>query len=388
MTTRQITITLAILLLVVGAGGFAYLRSQKAPAETKPPTKGVKMVKVRQVENQTIKTDISLTGRLVAKQMIEVFAEVSGLLMPDNNRFKEGNYYKKGQALIQIDDREHQMNLLAQKSSLMNQITLMLPDLKTDYPESFPNWEGYLKEMDIKETLRELPEPVSDQERYFVSAKNIYNLYYTIQSLETRSDKYQIQAPFNGVVTEANIFEGTLVRSGQKLGEFINPYVYELEAAVDVNDISFFKIGDQVILTSNDMVGEWKGRVSRISDRIDPNTQTLRVFITTSGKQLKEGMYLNASVQGNIVKDALEISRALLINNDQVYVVQDSLLKLQQVEPVFMGAKSAIVKGLEGGTTLVDESVVGAYEGLKVGPYREGESTESTPETEEIAETI
>lgn len=386
MTSRQITIALGILLLIGGAGTFNYLKSQKPPAETKPPSKGVKMVKVMSVENQTIKTDISLTGRLAAKQKIEVFAEVTGLLMPDNNRFKEGNYYKKGQPLIQIDDREHQMNLLAQKSSLMNQITLMLPDLKTDYEESFPNWESYLRDMDIKQPLKELPEPVSDQERYFVSAKNIYNLYYTIQSLETRSDKYKIQAPFNGVVTESNIFEGTLVRVGQKLGEFINPYTYELEAAVDVNEITFFNIGDQVELTSNELDGSWKGRVSRISDRIDPNTQTLRVFITTSGKMLKEGMYLNASVKGNTIKDALEIPRALLVNKDEVYIVEDSLLKLHKIEPVFLGAKSAIIKGVENGTVLVEESVVGAYEGLKVGPYREGVANE--PSTGEISETI
>ncbi|MEM8901372.1 MAG: HlyD family efflux transporter periplasmic adaptor subunit, partial [Bacteroidota bacterium] len=180
---------------------------------------------------------------------------------------------------------------------------------------------------------------------------------------------YTLKAPFSGVVTESNIFEGTLVRTGQKLGEFINPYVYELEAAVDVNDTEFLRVGDQVTLSSNDLAGEWKGRVSRISDRIDPNTQTLRVFITTSGKQLKEGMYLNASVKGRIVKDALEISRALLVDDTKVYVVMDSVMKLHTIDPVYYSANTAIVKGLPEGTTLVNESVIGAYEGLKVGTY-------------------
>ncbi len=95
---------------------------------------------------------------------------------------------------------------------------------------------------------------------------------------------------------------------------------------MDVNDIVFLRVGDQVSLSSNDLSGTWKGRVSRISDRIDPNTQTLRVFITTSGKQLKEGMYLNASVKGRTVKDALEVSRNLLVDDTKVYVVMDSVM--------------------------------------------------------------
>ncbi|MEM8898422.1 MAG: efflux RND transporter periplasmic adaptor subunit, partial [Bacteroidota bacterium] len=160
MTTRKITIALAIVLLIVGAIVLNVLNSQKKPAERKPPSKGLKMVKVVPVKNETLDTKVELTGRLIAKEKIEVFTEVSGVLLPDNNRFKEGNYYKKGQALISIDDTEHQMNLLAQKSSLMNQITLMLPDLKTDYEESFPNWESYLRDMDIKQPLKELPEAV------------------------------------------------------------------------------------------------------------------------------------------------------------------------------------------------------------------------------------
>ena len=61
----------------------------------------------------------------------------------------------------------------------MNQITLMLPDLKSDYPDSFPAWEKYLKEMNIEEALSALPSPISDQERYFISARNLYNLYYS-----------------------------------------------------------------------------------------------------------------------------------------------------------------------------------------------------------------
>ena len=78
----------------------------------------------------------------------------------------------------------------------MNQITLMLPDLKSDYAESFPAWEAYLQNLDPEKPLAPLPDPATNQEKYFVSARNLYNLYYTIQSQEKRLTKYHSPGSF------------------------------------------------------------------------------------------------------------------------------------------------------------------------------------------------
>ncbi len=368
---RQISVIVAIVLLVIGAATANFLKSQKEPAERKPPTREDKMVKSIIVKNTAVQAEIEITGRLTAKNRIEVFAEVGGVLLPTNPVFKEGNYFKKGSSLIRIDDDEHRLNLLAQKSNLQNQITLMLPDLKTDYIESFPHWQKYINEFDVEEDLKPLPEHVSEQEQYFVSARNIYNLYYTIKSLEERTTKYTIRAPYNGVVAQSNINEGTLVRVGQKLGEFIDPYRYELEAAVNEDEIDFVEVGDKVQLYSDNMKGSWQGTVGRISSSVEPTTQTIKVFIEVSGKDLREGMYLNANIKGKTVQNAYVISRDLLIDNHQIFIIKDSALTLQEVEPVYASGNSVIVKGITDGTEAMAENITGAYNGLKVTPYME-----------------
>lgn len=374
---RQISVIAAIILVIFGALAFNFLKNQKKPADRLPPIKTSKLVKSAVVENSSVPTEIEITGRLIALNRIEVFAEVGGILLRTPTPFKEGNYFKKGTSLIRIDDDESNLTLLAQKSNLQNQITLILPDLKSDYPKSFPNWEAYLKEFDVEENLENLPEPLTDQEQYFVSARNIYNLYYTIKSLEERSTKYTISAPFNGIVAESNINEGTLIRTGQKLGEFIDPYNYELEAAVNEDEIDFIKVGDQVEMNSENQAGSWKGTVSRISSKIDPNTQTIKVFIRTSGRDLREGMYLNANIRGETVNNAYVISRDLLLENNQIYLINnDSTLALQTVNPVYASGNRVIVKGLENGMTILAENITGAYNGLKVQTYME-EDTEN-----------
>jgi multidrug efflux pump subunit AcrA (membrane-fusion protein) len=343
-----------------------YLSSQKPVPQRKAPPKVVNTVKSRVVENKVIQTQINLTGRLEAKDKIEVFAEVGGVLKPDSRRFREGNYFNKGQILLSIDDEEARLNLLAQKSSLLNQITLIMPDLKLDYPEAFENWQAYLTRFDVTQPLYPLPKPTTDKERYFISVKNLHNLYYSIESAEARLKKYQVRAPFSGNVSESNITDGTLVRVGQKLGEFLNTSTYELEAAVTMQDLEYVKMGNKVTLRSNDISGEWQGTVSRISDKIDPNTQTVKVFITVSGSKLKEGMYLDATIMGKEIPGVVEIPRKSILKGDNVYVIRDSVLALQKIEPQHYNTNSVLVKGLEDGMLLVNETVIGAYEGMEV----------------------
>ncbi|MEM8886963.1 MAG: HlyD family efflux transporter periplasmic adaptor subunit [Bacteroidota bacterium] len=368
---RNITVGLAVGFLILSAVGFRFISGMKKPAELKEVSKVVKQVKGLEVKNTSLTTQLEITGRLQAAKKIEVFTEVGGTLLPNGNRFREGNFFKKGAVLVKVDNGEQMLGLLAQKSSLMNQITLMLPDLKSDYPSSFPNWQQYLDKMDVNKALEPLPEPVSDQEKYFVSARNLYNLYYNIQSQEKRMGKFTVHAPFNGALSQAMITEGTLVRAGQKLGEFMNTYTFELEASVNEGDIDLLRRGNKVELFADDKSKSWKGTVIRISNTIDPATQTVKVFISVSGEGLREGMYLSGTVNGRQLDNVFEISRNLLIDQDKVFLIQDSLLKIVEVEPLYLTSQNAIVSGLPNESIMMNEALIGAYEGLKVNTYFE-----------------
>ncbi|MDX2247066.1 MAG: efflux RND transporter periplasmic adaptor subunit [Bacteroidia bacterium] len=364
-----ISIGIAIAFLILAGSIAARISASRQPAPRVESVEKTKTVKVKKVQNAASSSLVEITGRLAAREKIEVYSEVGGVLKPESSRFREGNFFQKGNPLIVMDDQEPKLALLAQKSSLMNQITLMLPDMKTDFPASFPKWENYLASFDPDKTLQPLPQPGSDQEKYYLSARNLYNLYYSIKSQETRLAKYVIPAPFSGKVSESLITEGTLVRVGQKLGTFFNPSSYELEAAVNLQDLEFIRLGDQVELYSNDIEGNWKGTVRRISDVIDPNTQNASVFIATSGKELREGMYLSAKVKGKKLDQVTEISRNLLEENNQIFVIDNGALKLFTVTPVKYSSETVLVRGIPDGTEILDEAVIGAYEGMKVSTY-------------------
>ena len=206
----------------------------------------------------------------------------------------------------------------------------------------------------------------SEKERYFISGRGILTNYYNVKNQEQRLSKYRITAPFSGVVTEALVTEGTLVRSGQKLGEFIDTSVYELEVAVSKSYSDLLKLGEQVELVNLDNSKKYMGKVARINGNIDQLSQTIRAFIEVRDADLKEGMYLQANLNTKEEAQAIEIDRGLLLEGDKIFVVRDSILDMIDVKPVFFSDKKVVLKEVPDGTAILSKPVIGAYAGMLV----------------------
>lgn len=366
-TVRQISIVGAVVLLA----GFIFLSqklSQSEPLETRMnnPLKQAPVVGVEKVENTTIPFSIPVEGRLVAYDKIDLFSEVNGALLKSNHPFKEGAHYQKGDLILKIDDQEAQLSLRAQKSALLNALTQFMPDLKIDYPESFPNWKNYLDTYNLETPLPPFPDPVSNQEKLFIASRNVLNQYYSIKSMEARLDKYSIYAPFSGVITEALIHPGAIVRANQKLGVLMNTNVYELEATLPVRELKYIRVGNNVTVSSEDMDKEWTGTVKRINNLIDPATQTATLYIGLSGSDLREGMYLKGQVLSGMLEEAFKLNRDLLVDQKYVFLLKDSVLERTPVVIERMEGNYALVKGLPEGALLLTNRIPNAYNGMRV----------------------
>lgn len=364
---RVVFAVLGIAVVFAGINISKNLSTKKAPPKTRTAA-GPRIVPVdiMYAQSGTIPHDMLVQGTLSAFDKIQIFSEVTGVLEETSRPFKVGSYFKKGDMLAQINKEEAELSLQAQKSALQNAITQFMPDLKIDYKESFRQWQHYLNEFDVYAPLNPFPDPINDQEKYFIASKNIHNQYFNIKSAEARLEKYEIFAPFNGVLTETNINPGAVVRVGQSLGQLMNKSNFEMEATVPLSDLQYLRVGNPVGLYSDDIAGKWSGTIKRISDQIDPSTQTVKVFISVSGSNLREGMYLKGDVKAKSFEQAMKIPRELLIDQESVYVVQDSILRLQKVEVLEIKPDFAILRGVEDGTPLLKDKVAGAFSGMKV----------------------
>lgn len=365
------TILSVLLGIVVIVGAFFLSRIIANSKEDRRPTtqKVIKTVFVDTVTNGTVPIVVPANGSLVAKRRVELYAEVQGVFRPGNQPFKPGQKYRKGQTLIRIDASEYYASVQSAKSDLYNLITSIMPDLQLDYPDDFPKWQQYLTNFDLEKTTPPLPKVTSEKEKYFITGRGIYTSYYNVKNLEQRLTKYTIAAPFTGILTEALVTEGTLVRSGQKLGEFIETGTYELEVAISKTYADFLKVGEEVKLYNLNKTQEFVGRVIRINGRVDQASQTITAFIEVKGENLKEGQYLEASLNAKNEENAIEVDRSLLLEDDRIFVVRDSILDVIDVNPIYFTEKKVVLKNVPDGETIVSRPVSGGYAGMLVKVY-------------------
>jgi membrane fusion protein (multidrug efflux system) len=362
---KLILFVLAIVIIIAALYGAKVIIDNKTAPKPKVK-KDIKIVTTAAVMNTSIPIVIAANGNLQAKKRVELFAEVTGVFKSTGKLFRTGQAYQAGETIIAIDNMEFYAQVKSARSNLNNQITAIMPDLKLDYPESFQQWQDYLADFSVDSSIPKLPVPKNDKEKYFITGRNIYTTYYNIKNLESRLGKFRITAPFSGVLTETMVSEGTLVRNGQQLGEFIHAGIYEIQVAVSAEFVDLLQIGKGVEMRNISDTKSYQGKVTRINAKVDQASQTIITVIEVEHPDLKEGMYLTANIQAQKIENAIEINRSLLQNGNQLFTLEEGQLVLTDVIPVHFSDKTVVLKGLEDGTVIIAKPVPGSYEGMIV----------------------
>lgn len=374
---RKLILSVIGIVIIVGSLIGAYFIIENSTKPKPKVDKVIKTVFVETVKNTTVPITIPANGNLVAKNRLELYAEVQGVFQNSAHDFKAGQTFKRGETLISINSSEYYASVQSAKSNLYNLITSIIPDLRLDFPDYFPVWESYLKNFSMDKSVAPLPEMQDEKVNYFITGRGILSSYYNVKNLEQRLSKYNISAPFSGVLTEALVTKGTLIRPGQKLGEFIDTSVYELELAIGKTFSDLLQIGETVELKTLEGTDSYVGHVTRINGRIDQATQTIKVYVEVKADNLKEGMYLEAQLEAKDEPNAIKISRKLLVNNSEIFILRDSVLDVIKVRPVYYSPNDVVIKDVPDNTQILSRSLPGAYSGMLVKVIKEGDSISS-----------
>lgn len=369
MQKRQWLISgiLTLVILLGAALGFQTLKAKKQStvSEAKPEVV-IREVDVAQFTPTTLSSEISLDGRLSAYEKVSLGSEVTGRLLSTGKNHKVGSYFSKGDVLFQVANSDERLALYAQRSSLLNAITQIMPDLKFDHPASFDTWKRYLDEMDVEKSLKELPQAQTDKEKYYIAGKNIYNLYYNIKSVEDRMGNYNIYAPFSGVFLSVNAYPGSLVTPGMNLGQLMNTSRFEMVAPIAMDDIKYVSNGQKVSLFSESLGKNWSGTVSRVSNQIDQATQSIPVYISVTGKGLRDGVFLKGTLEGKSLEGVCEIPRSVIVDQNHVWIYQEGKSVKKKLEIVARKDQKIIVKGLDETDRVITSGVNNIYNGQEL----------------------
>ncbi len=364
---RVVLIGIGIAILVLAIVASSWLSGQRETPVTTAPKDPVKFVSTTPVRYNKVETSIVSYGRVSSSQPLTLISEVSGKISNGNVQLKAGQRFRKGTLLGYIHDQEAILNLRAQKSVFLKEVAAILPDFKIDFEDSFEVWNTYFNQLDVEKPMPSLPDVSSNKQKTYLATKNIYTSYYNIKRLESNLAKRQLIAPFNGTIIEVMLQAGSFTNVGGQIAKIVDTDNLELKIPISPEDIKWVNEGYRVNVESEDGQQRWVGKIKRIGEIVNPTTQSLDVFIDIlSGEQkVYDGLYLRAIIPGKTVENAMEIPRAAVFDGQQVYVLQDSTLKVKNIEVLKVGEETVLFTGLAENEEIVDEPLVNAYNNMK-----------------------
>lgn len=356
---KKILYGLASLILIVVAFGVSGFLIESKPEPKKDAAKhNVMYVKAEQVELVETEAAMLYRGRVTAYDNVSLAAEVSGKIMQGDVRFKVGENFKKGDILINVYNEDVKASLKSGKSSFLQTLSKILPDLKVDYANEFEKWNNFFNRVDPEKGLPELPEIKSNKEKVFMASNNVLASYYTLVQQEINLTRYSIQAPFNGIFKTVNKEIGAVSSPGAELATLIRSDKLELVVPVFPKDLQWINEGDKVKVSGNKKTNQ-TATISRISGFVDEETQSVNVYLTyyaANNKSFLEGEYVDV-VFGSSIVSGFEIPREAIVDNKFVYELKDGKLQKLQIEIIRQLHDSFIISGIDDAKTIVIESL-------------------------------
>lgn len=308
--------------------------------------------------NSDMESDMIYRGRITAYDNISLSTEVTGRIMQGDVRFKAGESFKKGAIIVNIYSEDVKETLKSGKSSFLQTVSLILPDLKVDYNTEYEKWYAFFNAIDPEKPLPELPKINSDKERVFLAANNVLTSYYTLKQQQLNLKRYTIYAPFTGSFKTVNKEIGAVASPGTEIANIIRSDKLEIIVPVFPKDLEWVNVGDNVVI-SDDRGIVSNAKISRISGNVDQATQSVNVYLTYYAKGTKsflEGEYVDAKFTGLKIS-GFEIPREALVDESHVYQLKDHKLIKHEIEIVRTLNDSYIISGVDSTMTIVTESL-------------------------------
>ena len=369
MKNKIIYSIVSLVILIAAIGFSSYLINSKSAPAKDNNKENIMYVKTQKAEISEMSSDMVYRGRITAFDKISLASEVTGRIIQGNVRFKTGESFKKNDVIINIYSKDVEASLKSGKSSFLQTVSKIIPDLKVDYKDEYNKWISFFVAIDPNKPLPELPEINSDKERVFIASNNVLTSYYNLKQQQIQLQRYTIRAPFTGSFKSVNKEIGAVASPGAELATIIRSDKLEVVVPVFPKDLKWIHIGEEVIITDNRGI-EQVTTVSRISSFVDEATQSVNVYLTYNAakdNKLLEGEYVDVNFSG-VVLSGFEIPREAIVDGYYVYELVNNKLQKIKIEIVRSLDDSLIITGVNGTQTIVTESLASVNPNIKYLP--------------------
>jgi multidrug efflux pump subunit AcrA (membrane-fusion protein) len=155
---------------------------------------------------------------------------------------------------------------------------------------------------------------------------------------------------------------------GQPPGVFISAGHNEFEAGGSYTDAEILRLGRIFEMQDSNTGKQYKAKVVRINDQVDPATQQVKVYAGVDDPEARSGIYLEGRIPAGEIKNAVEIPISALVGENEIFTIVDSTAKLIEVEVAYKNSEKAIISGISESLEVVMDKHNESLDGSKVAP--------------------
>lgn len=314
-----------------------------AKKENKTPELKAVPVEVTTIAAGEISSYVLTNASLETEETVDIFPQVTGIVV--KLRAEEGQYIKKGDVLLDIDEREYKLREEGARVNYERQ--------KNSYERS--------KNMFDKKLLSE--------SEFEVSNFNLEQARIEWDQAKLTLDYCKIKAPISGFISERTVKLGDRLLTSTKVYSIVNPDLLLAKIHLTEKDALHTKAGQRAEIVSEALPEhQFAGEVDRVSPVVDPSSGMVRVTIRVTDRQrlLKPGMFVNVHLITDTKRNAVLIPKKAVIYDDNqqfVYVVRrDTLAFKIPLKPGY--ADRDRIEALDG-IGIGDTIIVVGHSGMK-----------------------
>jgi len=370
-------------LVVLALGGvilWLFVVTREVP-DTQDPVIPSPLVRVMTVQPENLRFTVKSQGMVAPRTESDLVAEVRGRVLWVSQRLVVGGFFRRGDELLRLDDREHRIARdRANATVRLRQSEARLAAAEAERRQQLER-RGAASAADLEQF----------ESRKSVAEASLAEARAALAQVELDLERTVVRAPFDGRVRERSVDVGQFVSPGIKLGRIFAVDYAEVRLPVQIDELSYldasfvrldpreeFEPGARgaLVRLSGRLGGRelaWEARLVRAEAAIDEQTRMLHVVARIDDPYLLElkpneedgvvpervplpaGLFVSAEIEGRSVTDVFVIPVLALRDGDRVFVRdEEGRLRVREVSVLRRDRDEIVIdEGLDAGDHVI-----------------------------------
>ena len=368
---KQIILPFAVL---IGGIALAFAFStMKTPPEEKPEQDTRPLIATQHVHLDAITLDVKSYGIVKPKDKTELIAQVGGQVISVAGQFVEGAFVKQGDILARIDPNDYEADLIEAQAGLA-QASSALEIERAQAHVAKAEWERIKADASdaIASQLYLRNPQLAEKRARYRSAQA------SVKRANRNLERTYIKAPYNAIINERSISLGSVVNQGSRLGALSAIAVAEVRLPVADNELQFLSNGgiNANVTFSAQYAGKqttWQAKIIRSEGVVDQKSRMsylvaqLATPYANNSQPLRFGSYINATIEGRALDNAIIVPHHLVKNN-KIAILNNNLTLSFKTLNIIREQNGMIIanQGLNEGDQLITSALEYPTEGMAV----------------------